>query len=520
MKAFYICCIVDPFLEVAMNLNDKYHIEPVYWIGDTQSIRSNNEAEIKEVFPNIIYQEFYNAWKGIFLEEIESYANKMFIDLEFLTKFSSEQLQAISMMDRLDYDRHSFPFMERERFYLVLVKKWLACIELYKPDFVISAVNPHRVFDYVLYLVCRYKGIPYVSFQYTMNAGRIFPVEYFTNQSVLAQLLDEDYKSNINKEIRFSELPEDIQLNYEKMSKEYALARPTYMKQHDIADDKSKKMLFLIRRQLRGHKLFGDNGLIRNGHKDTYYKNARYSIEESTFSIRVWYLKRKQTLKYDAFLAKYYNSLVSDLSFDIPYIVFFLHYQPEATTSPLGGIFANQYLCIETLLKNTPDNVMIYIKEHPNQFMSHMQGHTKRIREFYDDLASNPRVKLVPFEIDSFTLMTNALAVSTVTGTVGWEAAVRKKPVIIFGLVWYERMKGVLRVTDDASAKKIYSFIMEYKHDENAIFSYLYTVSKHTILAYHYKGYKEKTGYSHEMSVKNIYHSLVEVLNLDDIDKR
>ena len=117
--------------------------------------------------------------------------------------------------------------------------------------------------------------------------------------------------------------------------------------------------------------------------------------------------------------------------------------------------------------------------------------------------------------IDSFTLMTNAIAVSTVTGTVGWEAAVRKKPVVIFGLVWYERMKGVLRVIDDQTASGIYEFIMNYKYNEQNILSYLYTFSQHSILAYHYKGYNKKVSYSKEMSANNIKESIVSLLNLN-----
>lgn len=512
MNAFYICCITDPFLEVAKELKEKCQIEPVYWVGDIQSIRGNDETEIKTIFPNIIYQDFYNAWKGIFSDSVEKHAENKYVDLDFLTQFSSEQMQAISMMDRLDYDRHSFPYMERQRFFLQLVKKWLACVDLYKPEVVISAVNPHRVFDYVLYLVCKYKNIRYISFQWSINAGRIYPVEDFANPNVLSRLIDDDYKLDLTRKVDISELPEDIQSNYKKMLEDYTSAKPSYMKEHDINDKQSKKFIFLIRRFLKGHNLFGKNGLINSGHKDTYYKNAKYGMEDTKFSMWEWFVKRRETLHYDAVMASHYNSLTSQLSFETPYIVFFLHYQPEETTSPNGGIFANQFLCIETLLKNTPNNVMIYVKEHPNQFMSHMQGHTKRIKEFYDDMVRNPRVKLVPFEIDSFTLMKNALAISTVTGTVGWEAAVREKPVIIFGFIWYERMKGVLRITDDASASQIYDFIKGYKYDKNAILSYLYTFSRHSILAYHYRGLKETTGYSRDMSVNNIYKSILNIL--------
>lgn len=510
MNAIYSCCIADPFLDVARKLEMNLGVIPVYWIGDIQStsVSSKDEEDIKTVYPDIIFQKYFDAWKGVFPTQIEKKALSTYVDIDFLRMFSSQELQAISMMDRQDYDRHSFIFMERERYYYNLVKKWLACFDLYKPDVVISAVNPHRVFDYVLYLVCRYKKIKFISFQFSMEAGRVFPIVNFSDPGALSKILDEDYQSILNQKIDISQLPEDIRRNYEKLSSDYRIARPTYMAVHDIDDVKNKNMLFLFRRFMKSHKSLGIFNIFKEGQTLTIYKNVNCSLEQSRFSIYEWYKMRRRTFEYNNFLFNYYCSHTSDIDLNVSYIVFFLHYQPEETTSPNGDIFANQSLCIETLLKNTPEKVMIYVKEHPNQFMSHMQGFTKRIKEFYDDLLLNPRVKLVPFDIESFSLISNALAVSTVTGTVGWEAAVRKKPVIIFGFIWYERMKGVLRVFDDISASKIYDFISNYEYNESAILSYLYIFSKHSILAYHYQSYKEITGYTHTDSVDNIYKSL------------
>ena len=261
------------------------------------------------------------------------------------------------------------------------------------------------------------------------------------------------------------------------------------------------------------HKMFGKNSVFsKGGHDKTIYKNKKYCIENTVFSIWDWYVLHRKKLKYDKKLHTLYEQMTSQVSFDVPYIALYLQYQPEATTAPNGDVFANQYLCLETLLKNTPDTIFIYVKEHPNQYGSHVQGNTKRIKEFYYDMVKNPRVKLVPFEIDSFTLMENAMAVSTVTGTVGWESVVRKKPVIIFGRVWYEHMKGVLKVIDDATASQIYPFIQNYEYDEQAVLAYLHTIDVHTIRAYHYMGYKASTGIGRDESVNNIYKVLVSLI--------
>lgn len=517
MRAFYICCIADPFLEVAKKLDQQYGIKPVYWVGDISSAASiNNDMEvIYSAYPNMLFQSFFDAWRGVFPEKVEKEFSESYLDIDFLHSFSTQELQAISMMDRVDYDRHSFIYMERERFYLTLAKKWLYCLDTFKPDVVIAAVNPHRVFDYVLYLLCKYRNIPFITFQYSIVPGRLVPLNYFDNKNVMGTLLDEDYILNLTKSITKEMIPDDILGSFNKMSADYSTARPAYMASHDVNDVKNRNMFFLFKRFMKGHSIFGKHSMFKVGQTHTIYKNAGYSIEESKFSVWEWYKKRKKTFKFNKMLHDYYVSKTSKVDVGKKFIVFFLHYQPEATTSPNGDIFANQFLCIETLLKNTPKDILIYVKEHPNQFMSHMQGHTKRIKDFYDDLVKNPRVRLVPFEIDSFTLMTNAIAVSTVTGTVGWEAAVRKKPVVIFGLVWYERMKGVLRVIDDQTASGIYEFIMNYKYNEQNILSYLYTFSQHSILAYHYKGYNKKVSYSKEMSANNIKESIVSLLNLN-----
>ena len=515
MNAIYSCCIADPFLDVARTLESEYGVVPVYWVGDIASAQNKEETEamVKEAYPQIVYQSFFDAWHGKFSPEIMEKSSSMYVDIDFLNSVSSQELQALSMMDRLDYDHKSFNYMERESYFMNLVKRWLYVINEYKPDVVISAVNPHRVFDYVLYIICRYKGIKFISFQFSIyGAGRIFPLLYFSEPDAMEKLLRAEYEKNLKNTYSIDDLTEDFRNELAKINATYDEAMPFYMKAHNVDDVKNKKMLFLFKRFMKSHHVFGKHSMFTEGQTGTIYKNSKYDIENTRFSIWDWYRKRKEALRYSKELHAYYNRIASPVPLDKKFIIFFMHYQPEETTSPCGGIFANQSLCIETLLKNTPDDVYVYIKEHPNQFMSHMQGHTKRIRRFYDDLIKNPRVRFVPLGMDSFTLIKNAIAISTVTGTVGWESVVRKKPVIIFGVIWYECMRGVLRVKDDESASKIYDFIKNYEYSEQALYAYLHTFAKHTIQAYHYSTYKELTGISHDDSVNRLAKAISSLL--------
>ena len=256
------------------------------------------------------------------------------------------------------------------------------------------------------------------------------------------------------------------------------------------------------------------------GAKQNIYKNHKYSIENSRFSVYDWYSERFAANQYKKKLQILYQKLAYPVDTSVPYIVFYLHYQPESTTSPRGDVFVNQQLCIETLLKHTPDNYMVYVKEHPTQFMSHTLGQTSRITDFYHDLSKYSRVRLVPFEMDSFAIMQNAKAVVTVAGTVGWEAVLHKKPVIVFGLCWYEGMKGVLRITDEASATQIKSFIESYRYSEHAILAYLFAIADQSFIAYHYDGFKKNVTISKEECVNNIVHALTKILEPKIIKKK
>lgn len=505
-RVLYNTCIVDPWAKVALRMQEKHGWEPVYWIGYPKRgggvLNDNSYMEVPRMFPNIVYQDYFNAWRGVFSKEIEDKSTESYLDIDFLREMSCYELQAMKMMDRLDYDRHSFNFMERERCFLNLVKSWNACIDLYGIDVVVSAVVPHRVYDYVLYLVCKQRNIKYICIENTMCRERIYGVDdIFT----IGNIFEIDYQ-NFKKQggLTKNDLSEEICLAYEKVISDYSVAIPSYMLAHPVSHKRSSSMLLLGKRLLKSVKIFGKDGVLRKGYRQTVYKNKKYSLEESRFSLLEFGLLRRKTFVHNKEMQRYYKSRSENVDLTLPYVFLPLHYQPEATTSPSGDIFVNQRLCVEILLKYLPESYYVYVKEHPNQFMNHMMGHTSRIKEFYDDLAKHPRVKMVSLGIDSYSLIRNAKGVATVTGTVGWEAMAQQKPVINFGIFWYEGYSGVLRVTDETSAMQITSFIEDYHYDEQDLFAYLKAFDKNTVRAYHYSGRKAKVNISESECLDNL----------------
>jgi hypothetical protein len=349
-----------------------------------------------------------------------------------------------------------------------------------------------------MYQLCRFDNINYVCFGLTQFTGRFIPI---TNLSSINDQILIDYKnillSKISVDLLKAELPDDIINSYNKTQQDYSIAKPDYEKLNLLNNKKSAGFFSLFIKFYKDvtynnrDKYFGKDGYLLKGFP-TYLKRKNKSIEKNRHKIIPYSIHKIKANRYKNRLKEYYKSLTTQPDFDVKYVFFALHYQPEMSTCPSGDIFVNQRLCIEVLHKHLPSDYLIYVKEHQAQFYSHMEGHTSRTKNFYDDLISFPNVRLMPIDSDPFKLIRNAQAVATITGTIGWEAMVLGKPVISFGLIWYEKYEGVLKITNEATASKIREFILNYKYNEITLFAYLNAFSKNSSIVYAHRNDKEQ----------------------------
>ena len=516
-RAIYINCWAEPWIKVAQRLQELKCIKPVWWIG--YSTQDNSHISVPSAFPDVIYQSDSDAWKGRFPKEIAEKAPACYLDVDFLKRHAHHELQAIKMMDRVDQDRHSFNFMERQRHFRNMLKSWMAVIDEVKPDVVISTAIPHRLYDYVLFLLCEERNISFLTIQHTQFPGRF----YFSKNEFYSSgdLFVSDWHGYENREDLLPLLPKDIAMRFENVKKDYAAAAPSYMALEKKRQSLLGRLPFTIKKikeimaKISLSAVMGrqaDGAIIG---LSAYSKSANKKFEDSEGTVYQHLILLHKKAKYKAQLKKAYESLSETPNYEEPYVALFLHYQPEATTCPGGDIFVDQSLCVEVLLNHLPKSWKVYVKEHPHQFIRYRSGHTGRMRDLYDDLKKNDRVKIISTNVDTFELIKHAKAVSTITGTVGWEAMVRQKPVIAFGLGWYENYtKGVLRITGEDSAKKILNFIEDYRYDEHSLTAYLASVGKNTTLAYYFKDmYKEEVGLPEEKCVDNIVSSIIEKIN-------
>lgn len=121
------------------------------------------------------------------------------------------------------------------------------------------------------------------------------------------------------------------------------------------------------------------------------------------------------------------------------FVLFPLQLQPEASTLVFAPFFTDQVYAAECVAKSLPIDHVLYVKEHPV-----MIG--RRPLSEYRRLKAIPNVRLISPSLHSHDLIRDASAVAVITSTVGWEAAVYQKPVLVIGNVWYDGFDIVKKI--------------------------------------------------------------------------
>jgi hypothetical protein len=120
------------------------------------------------------------------------------------------------------------------------------------------------------------------------------------------------------------------------------------------------------------------------------------------------------------------------------YVLFPLHYQPEASTSVRAPFFMDQCALAENIARALPAGYRLYVKEHSAGLGRRGYSELLRLRRI-------PSVRLIDPFLPTQPLIQGAACVATITGTMGWEALVHGIPVVTFGRVFYEACASVHR---------------------------------------------------------------------------
>ena len=446
-----------------------------------------------------IKHDLRDAEKGIFpanTREIEL----PILDEVILSEYQSTERTCLELADRMD-SGYSFSYQERTRLYFTMLTFWLYMVEHYKPRFVIFQETPHSVSSFVLLGVCRNQNIPTLSFLPITVLELVLPIrDYVLGLEKVLHMYNK--YSEKNYQHACDEMPQYLKQYMDDLRTSYQKAIPFYLKerleQYEYRENRVRKFLSIKfwYQKLTKFQRYGEYGkttfrtlktvfqcsVLRGSGvaPNNYLKRPGEPIEKSYLTGQEWKNYKKHAAEYKTRLSLIYKSYCREINFDSNYIYVPLNFQPERTSVPEAGRYSNHFLMIKMLSRFLPKDWKIVVKENPTQLLPDV-GHGERGRYayYYDDLISIHNVVLARLDMPQFELIDNSNAVATLTGTSGWEACVRGKPVLIFGHAWYQGCEGVFYCGDSAQCQNAIEIIKEgCQINEKKVYYFLYCLFK------------------------------------------
>ena len=461
----------------------------VYWLG--------YEGRDSEAPPGTTFHSYEDALLGRPASALASLELEP-PGAELIKKFYRLESLVLTMMNRIADDKC---VDERRHLYYKMLSYWLGVLKKYQPEAIIFPVPPHFAYDFVIYELAKFLNIKTLMFLDTRIPGRaLFLNDIWRGSGDLQEKLRE----NAGKNFQLEELSSDIKKYYLMNTDKNYNALPPHIRYQKI-----KYSLW--------YRIFYSSKLME-------------SIRDLSIFKRGWGFLRRAILKKDFLkpvlflfggllkdnLKKEYARFQLPPDFSKNFVYAPLNVQPEQSTSPQGDMFADQILMIEILASVLPKGWLIYVKEHPIQWLrSGVEFSSSKYRGYYKKISEIKNVCLVPVETSSNRLIKESQAVAAISGAAGWEAVLRSKPAMIFGYPWYLDCPGLFRVSDSDSCKEALKKINQgFLLDRQQIINYLSSLDKAAIRAFLTPNAGEDANLTFEESMSNITNKLIEELKL------
>ncbi|MBI2627894.1 MAG: hypothetical protein HYW71_00450 [Candidatus Niyogibacteria bacterium] len=415
MRLFLIgwCGSLPEVADVAFMLkNRSYEIK--YWVV------SDDSAIDKSKFSETVFHNSFDAADNLPAAGFNGVEFE-FPDKNFVKRFSEAESVVMTMMNK------HFELMgieERKHLYYGMLKYWCGVIRHLKPEAIIFSSIPHAPYEYVIYSIARELNIKTILFEpFWLNDRMLVLNDYKIGSEYVAR----EIGRNRGKQFTPADISNDLREYYQMQMNKAMDSTPGYMK--DFQKARSGKNWLRL-------KIMALVNVVRSG--IFFEKAANFLFKKFRHNLKKEYIRAQSS---------------PDLK--RKYVYFPLHYQPECATSPLGDIFVDQLLAAEILSASLPVGWFLYVKEHPTQWWIRGAGYfSYRYKGYYEKMSKLKNTKIVSMQADTYSLIDNAAAVATITGTAGWEAILRQKPALIFGYPWYKHAPGILEIDNVKSCSE------------------------------------------------------------------
>ena len=448
-NAIYLMTFTRLWMDVAEQLQERHGWDPVLYVGIDDKIAPTKDTVLENV-------PFYDANEArrANLPDSLSFIEKAHLDAQTLDAYAPEQSIVYEMMSRFMLGKWDGSYDERRRFYWELLRIWEGIFQTLKPDVVVAGSLPHRIYDYMIYLLCERHGVPYIALDITAVPHLCYACTSVTDQ---AEYFREEM-GKIDGDVKLSQATADF---LAKTRKEYNEGKPLQLSLMGLGSEKRSKdgqslgrrimdalpqeadiLLSFAKIALKGqlNRIMGTTlTSSTNGNDDRDLPTQARGWQMPVLQMKSLQRVRKAE--------HWYRDALEEPDYSKPFIYFPANFQPERSTVPDAHYFHDYHLIFAMLEDAVPEGWNIYYKEHPRSFHRPIERDNPRDVRFYHRLRRVcPRIKFIHPRTDPFQLVDNCKAVAIATGTTAWEAIARGKPVLSFGDYWYRGCPGVFEM--------------------------------------------------------------------------
>ena len=147
------------------------------------------------------------------------------------------------------------------------------------------------------------------------------------------------------------------------------------------------------------------------------------------------------------------------------FLYFPLQSEPEASIQMNTPFYTNQINLIETIAKAIPINYVLYVKEHPLQKVK-----LWRSIDDYKKIKNIPNVRFLHPSVNAQEVLEKSQGVISLFGATGFEALFYRKPVILFGDEYYDKLSMVTKIEKITNlSEQIRNALTNFKFNEKEL---------------------------------------------------
>ena len=345
-----------------------------------------------------------------------------FIDPKLYKEISSFEGEALRMMDRLKIfqGKEGDSFTRRRVFLFRLSAFWSNFLSENRIDAVVFGNTPHEIYDFVIFGLCKKRGISTLFFN---DAGNIL-----TNTVLIAENIEDTGDLALGLTLISTFAPE-------------------------LKDEHYKQIESDLNNRIQDWTGRSDSTQSQNTF-NSKFKSAKLVLNFIRILSPLLHPRRTASVQTEIFIRKQFaksqlesSQFTKNFLAEDDYVYFPLHVQPELSTSPAGLHFAEQLEAIRFISENLPDNWRLVVKEHPDVTKLRMS----RSENFYKAICEFPNVDLLASCVSHDDLVYGARAIATISGTPGLDAVLNGKPAWLLGYAWFQEAPGIFKIGDSKS---------------------------------------------------------------------